>query len=282
MRSNKIILLILPALFFIFQTVQITAQNKKKNCERKLESIGVQLYTVRKELEKDFEGTLKRVGEIGYDEVEFAGLFGHDPKEVRKIVNNLGMKIAASHINWETFKNNPEIAINETKQLGAKYMVLAWFPPEERRTIEQWKDWAKLLNKVGKMTDKKGIRLLYHNHDFEFTKINEVEPFDFLLKNVDRRYVSFEIDLYWLKLGERDAESLFEIYPKGFPFAHVKDMSKTDKKMVDVGDGRIDFASIFAKSDTSGMRKFIVEHDDTLDPFLTLERSLKYLRELCF
>ena len=206
--------------------------------------------------------------------------FGREPEEVRKFVNELGMKIIASHIDWKKLKTDSKAAIKETKKLGAKYMVLAWFPPEERQTLEQWKDWVELINRVGKMSHKEGIKFLYHNHDFEFQPIDGVEPFDLLLDNVDRRYVAFELDIYWLKLAGRDPEPLFARYPKGFPLSHVKDMSKTEKSMVDVGDGRIDFANVFSQRDKSGMKHFFVEHDDTKASFETLERSLKYLQEL--
>jgi len=285
MKSRQILIKItlLTVLVCLFQALPTNAQTEpNKVGSRRLKRIGVQLYTVRKELERDFEGTLRRVAEIGYDDVEFAGLFGRDPKVVRQIVKKLGMRIAASHINWEKLKNNPEDAINETKSLGAKYMVLAWLPSEERQTLAQWKDWIKIINRVGQMSQQKGIRFLYHNHDFEFKKIDGIEPFDLLLDTVDRRYVSFEIDIYWLKLAGRDPEPLFARYPKGFPFSHVKDMSKSETAMADVGDGKINFARIFAASDTSGMKNFMVEHDNAKDPFKTLEKSLKYLRELRF
>lgn len=285
MKNYQILkkVLFLTAIIFLVQTLTANAQIKpNKVGNRSLKRIGVQLYTVRKELERDFEGTLRRVAEIGYDDVEFAGLFGRDPKAVRQMVKKLGMRVAASHINWEKLKNDPDGAINETKSLGAKYLVLAWLPSEERQTIAQWKDWIKIINRVAKLADGKGIRFLYHNHDFEFKKIDGIEPFDLLLDTVDRKYVSFEIDLYWLKLAGRDPEPLFARYPKGFPFSHVKDMSKSETAMVDVGDGQIDFARIFAESDKSGMKNFMVEHDDTKEPFKTLEKSLKYLRELRF
>ena len=278
-KNLNIILLLI--ILVSAHSLALNAQTStNKGGKRHLKSIGVQLYTVRKELESDFEGTLRRIADIGYDQVEFAGLFGRDPNDVRKLVKKLGIKIAASHINWEKLKDNPESAIAETKSLGAKYMVLAWFPPEQRETLDQWKDWIKLINRAAKMADERGIRFLYHNHNFEFTKIDGVEPYDLLLDTVDRKYVSFELDIYWLKLAGRDPEPLFARYPKGFPFSHVKDMNETDSAMADVGDGKIDFARIFSANDKSGMKYFIVERDDGEQPFVTLEKSLKYLREL--
>jgi sugar phosphate isomerase/epimerase len=249
---------------------------------RNLKRIGVQLYTVRNEMEKDFEGTLKRIAELGYNELEFAGLYNRDPKEVRTLVEKLGMKVVGSHINSEKLKTNPEDAIAETKSLGAKYMILAWFPPEQRKTLDDWKNWVVLINKVAKMSHEKGIQFLYHNHNFEFEPVEGIVPFDLMLETVDRRYVKFEIDLYWLKLAGRDPEKLFAKYPKGFPLVHIKDMSKTENAMVDVGDGRINFAEIFKQSETSGLTHYFVEHDDTKAPFETLKRSIKYLRSLKF
>ena len=249
---------------------------------RNLKRIGVQLYTVRNEMEKDFDGTLKRISSLGYDELEFAGLFGRDPKTVRKTVEKLGMKIVGSHINSDKLKENPESLIDETKALGAKYMVLAWIPQEQRKTLDDWKNWIKLMNKVGEMSQKKGIQFIYHNHDFEFEKIENIVPFDLILEKIDRRFVKFEVDLYWLKLAGREPKDLFAKYPKGFPLSHVKDMSKNGTAMADVGDGRINFAEIFAQSETSGMKYFFVEHDDTKTPFESLERSIKYLRSLKF
>jgi len=249
---------------------------------RNLKRIGVQLYTVRNEMEKDFDGTLKRIAALGFDELEFAGLYNRDPKDVRKMVEKLGMKIVGSHINSDKLKENPESLIAETKALGAKYMILAWIPQEHRKTLDDWKNWIILMNKVGKMSQEKGIQFLYHNHNFEFEPVEGIVPFDLILEKIDRRFVKFEVDLYWLKLAGREPENLFAKYPKGFPLSHVKDMSKTENAMVDVGDGRIDFAEIFKQSETSGMKHYFVEHDDTKTPFESLERSIEYLRSLEF
>lgn len=262
-------------IIYFFATATVTEA-------RNLKRIGVQLYTVRNEMEKDFDGTLKRIAALGYDELEFAGLYNRDPKTVRKMVEKLGMKIVGSHINSDKLKENPESLIAETKALGAKYMVLAWIPQEQRKTINDWKNWINLMNRVGEMSQKKGIQFIYHNHNFEFEKIENVVPFDLMLEKIDRRYVKFEIDLYWLKLAGREPKDLFAKYPKGFPLSHVKDMSKTENAMVDVGDGKIDFAEIFKQSETSGMKHYFIEHDDTKTPFESLERSIKYLRSLEF
>lgn len=194
----------------------------------------------------------------------------------------LDLKPVASHINWETLKNDPQSAIDETLLLGAEYMIIAWFPPETRDTLKEWDDWINVFNRVGKMCAEQGLRFAYHNHDFEFKEIEGTVPFELLLRKLDRRYTVFEIDLYWLALGGVTPENVFADYPGGYHLVHVKDMGKTGTAMVDVGDGRIDFAKIFGTAKTSGLKHYFVEHDTAEDPFGSLERSIKYLRSLRF
>jgi sugar phosphate isomerase/epimerase len=249
--------------------------------KRKLDKIGVQLYTVRVEMAKDFEGTLKKIAELGYDEVEFAGLFGRDPAKVKTLLAELNLKPVASHIDWKVLKNDPQSAIDETIALGAKYMVIAWFPPETRDSLKDWEEWIAVFNRVAKMAHKQGIKFAYHNHDFEFIEIDGVVPYQLLLDKLDRRYAVMEIDLYWLALGGAKVEDLFLKYPGGFHLVHVKDMGKSKTAMVDVGKGRMDFARIFAIKN-SGLIHFVVEHDTAKKPFESLKNSLRYLRALEF
>ncbi len=241
---------------------------------------GVQLYTVRAAMAQDFEGTLRRVADIGYSEVEFAGLFGHDPATVAGDMKRLGLRVAGSHVDWQRLRDDPAGAIAEAKALGSPYVVFAWMPPEQRHTLEQWNGWIARINQFAKMAHAAGLQFAYHNHDFEFVAINGVRPIDLLMAGLDRRYVKFEMDVYWLVRGGGTPAAFFQLYPGGFPLLHVKDMSRIDMSMVDVGDGRIDFRAIFAQSQLSGATHLLVEHDSSADPFRSLERSLAYLRQL--
>ncbi|MEL6566930.1 MAG: sugar phosphate isomerase/epimerase [Pseudomonadota bacterium] len=249
---------------------------------RQLDKIGVQLYTLRSAMEQDFEGTLHRVADLGYDQVEFAGFFGRDPADVRALLDELGLEPVASHVNWQALRENPQQQIDETVALGAKFIILAWMPEEERQTLDQWRDWVALMNEVGEMASEKGIQFAYHNHAFEFEPIDGVEPYDLILDGIDRNHVKLELDLYWLALAGRAPARYFEAYPGGFVLSHVKDMSADDQSMTAVGDGSIDFPSIFAQSDQSGMAYFIVEHDNPEDPFASVERSITHLRQLTY
>lgn len=239
-----------------------------------------QLYTVRHELESDFTGTLQKVAALGYREIELAGLFDQDPASVRSMTDALNLKILGSHINWKRLRDDPDGLIEETRILGAEYMILAWLPAEERQTLVQWEAWIEIINDVAARAHQQGIRFAYHNHEFEFEPIDGVEPYDLLIAGVDRRYVSFELDLYWLTVAGRSPEPYFQAYPGGFPLIHAKDMDLQTTAMVDAGDGRIDFPAVLRQSELAGITHLIAEHDVSSHPFRTLQRSLAYFQSL--
>lgn len=250
--------------------------------ERHLSAIGVQLYTVRAAMESDFEGTLRSLAGMGYREVEFAGLFGHDPAQVRGLLAELGLSAVGSHVDWTRFRDDPDGAIAETLALGAQYLVFPWTPDSERRTLEQWHGWASRLNEVATASSERGLPVAYHNHDFEFTPIDGTLPYDVLLAELDPSRVSFELDLYWLAKAGGDPSALFQRSPGRFPLAHVKDIRSSDQAIVDVGQGDLDFAAVFAEAAQSGMRHFIVEHDQPADPMQTVQSSIEYLQQLAY
>lgn len=248
---------------------------------RELAKIGLQLYTLRAELGEDFEGTLRKVAELGYEEVEFDGLFGNDPLEVKALLDEIGLDPVSYHAPWGIVRTRPEEAIAEAVALGSQYLVFAWMPGDLRDRRSEWESWVGVFNNVASLCKDAGLQFAYHNHDFEFQDVEGILPYDLILNGIDRELVQMELDLYWLALGGEQPAPLFERYPGGFPLAHVKDMGVNDE-MVDVGDGILDFGDTFARSADSGMKHFFVEHDDTVDPFLTAERSIAYLKELKF
>jgi sugar phosphate isomerase/epimerase len=250
--------------------------------ERHLSAIGVQLYTVRAALESDFEGTLRSLADMGYREVEFAGLLGHDPEQVRALLAELGLTAVGSHVDWTRFRDDPSGAIDETLALGAQYLVFPWTPDSERRTLEQWHGWAARLNEVAAASLQRGLPVAYHNHDFEFTPIDGTLPYDVLVADLDPNLVSFELDLYWLAKAGGQPSALFERSPGRFPLGHVKDLRSSDQAIVDVGQGDLDFGAVFAQAAQSGMQHFIVEHDQPADPMQTVQNSIEYLQQLTF
>jgi sugar phosphate isomerase/epimerase len=249
--------------------------------DRSLERIGVQLYTVRTPMEKDFEGTLDAIAEIGFHQVEFHDYFGRQPRQVREILDRLGLETPAAHFPWLSFKENPNAVIETAQAVGHRYVLLAWLPPEERSTIAQYRDLAALCNRVGKACKGAGLQFAYHNHDFEFQSIDGQIPFDLLLNETDPDLVEFEIDLYWTIKGGCDPLDYFEAHPGRFTLCHIKDMAEGGG-MADVGAGRIDFATIFAKGQLAGLEYFFVEHDAPPDPLASIESSFNYLKRLRF
>lgn len=257
------------------------AEPAKGPGSRSLERIGVQLYTVRNLLEEDFEGTLEAVAEIGFHEVEFHHYFGREPQQVKDLLEQLGLDAPAAHFPWDSFREDHESVIETAKAVGHRYVLLAWLPPEDRATIDQYRELAAFCNKVGETSKSAGLQFAYHNHDFEFLPVEGQVPFDVLLAETDPDLVEFEIDLFWIVKGGHDPLDYFDNHPGRFTLCHVKDMA-AGEKMVDVGAGELDFASIFARSDQAGLEHYFIEHDEPTDPLASIEASFKHLEALKF
>lgn len=250
--------------------------------QRHLDSIGIQLYTLRVPMQQDFEGTLRSLAGMGYREVEFAGLFGRDPADVRELLAGSNLRAVGSHVQWSRVRDDPGAAIEETLALGSHYLVFPSLPAAERQTLAQWQGWVEVLNRVGAACREVGLELAYHNHDFEFTAVEGVVPYHLLLEQLDHELVKMELDLFWLAKAGGDPTELFAAYPGAFPLTHVKDMRLSDQAMVDVGQGDLDFAAVFAQSKLAGIEHYIVEHDTPADALQTARNSMTYLESLSF
>ena len=247
---------------------------------RKIDRIGLQLYTVRDLMKADMPGTLARVAAIGYKEVEFAGYFGRTPREVHEMLEKYHLSSPSTHLPYDSFQNWQKV-LDDSKVIGHKWVTLPWIPEEKRRTVADWKAIAAQFNQVGAQAKKSGLRFAYHNHDFELKPIDGVKPLDILLGETDPKLVDFEMDIYWVIYGGGDPFDYFTRFPHRFALAHVKDSSgPPDKKMVDVGQGKIDFRSIFARSAKAGFKHYFVEHDQPADPIATIRNSYNYLHAL--
>lgn len=251
---------------------------------KKLTRIGMQLYMVRRELEKDFEGTLKRVAALGYKEVEFAGYFNHPPKEVRAVLDRYRLTSPAGHVPLEALRGDLSETTEAAHDIGHKYILVAWLPAEERRSLDDYKRHADLFNRAGEKLKKAGLQFAYHNHDFEFEPLDGQLPFDLLLERMDPELVKLELDLYWIAKGGADPLKYFAKHPGRFHLLHVKDMDSTAQRyFTEVGRGVIDFKTIFAQARKAGVRHYFVEQDETPgSPFESLKISMDYLKRLEF
>ena len=246
--------------------------------KRKLKKVGLQLYTVRDLMKADLPGTLRKVAQIGYKEVEFAGYFGRSPAQIRALLKQNGLTSPSSHIGLDILEKDSVKAFADAKAIGHQWATVPWLPEERRKTVDDWNRIIDLLNRLGPQAKAAGLRLAYHNHDFEIRPVNGVRPLDMMLDKTDPSLVDFEMDLYWVVFGGGDPIDFFNRHPKRFALVHVKDSAgPPDNKMVDVGKGTIDFPKIFAQSDKAGIKHYFVEHDQPADPIATIRNSYQYL-----
>jgi len=248
----------------------------------RIEKIGLQLYTVRKAMQADVEGTLARVAATGYKEVEFAGYFGKTPTEIRALLERFGLSSPAVHVG-SLAADAWRASLEAANTIGHRYVVVPWIPAEQRGTLDGWKRVAENFNRVAAEARAAGLQLAYHNHDFEFAPVEGRIPYDVLLESTDPHLVQLEIDLYWMTKGGQDPLTYFQRWPGRIPLVHVKDSAgPPDNKMVDVGAGTIDWKRIFARRDQAGIRHFFVEHDQPADLFASIKASYDYLSKLEF
>ncbi len=251
---------------------------------RKLDQIGIQLYTVRDLFKQNPAGVLKMLAQAGFTQVEFANLepLPISPREFRKIADDVGITFPSSHFNPNIFFDTPQKAIDIAGELGAKYVINSWID-EKERTNAGYRDQAEKFNVLGASMRKAGFRYGFHNHEFEFKKMDgEKTGYDLLLQNTDPTLVDMELDMYWVVDGGADIIDLLTRYPGRFKLAHIKDRT-ADGKMVNVGEGVIDWKTAIAKAKDVGIEYYFVEHDEPPAPVAAaVASSYQYLRNLRF
>jgi len=243
-----------------------------------LNSIGLQLYTVRSEMQKSVEATLDRVAKIGYNEVEFAGYFGRTPQQIAESLRKSGLKAPAAHIDMRAPWDK---TLEDAAVIGHEYLVVPWID-ESQRTPDGIKQLAQEFNRRAEAAQKAGMQFAYHNHDFEFKPLGSSGLlYDTLLESTDPKLVQMEMDLFWITKGGQDPIKYWTRYPGRFPLLHIKDMA-ADGSMQDVGNGQIPFAKYFKVRDLGGAKHYFVEHDQPKDPFASVARSYATLKSLEF
>ena len=244
--------------------------------------IGLQLYTVRRELEKDFEGTLQRVAGLGYREVEFAGYYNRTPQQVKAILDKNNLSAPSAHTQLQGMRQNLDQLLEAAHVIGHRYLVLAYLNADERKTLDDYKRVIESLNQAGEVCQKSGVQLAYHNHDFEFPPIDGVVPYDLMLKETSASRVKMELDLYWITKAGQSAAKYFAANPGRFALVHVKDMDNTPKRFfTEVGRGVIDFKQLLPQAKKAGVKHFFVEQDETPgSPFDSIKISYDYLNGL--
>jgi len=243
--------------------------------------VGLQLYTVRDAMKQDFDGTLARVAQLGYREVEFAGYFDRDPKAVRATLDRVGLTAPSAHIPLDDITSRLPQVIEAAKVVGHQWIVLPFLTPEQRGRADDWKRLAERLNAAGRQTQAAGMRMAYHNHAFELERVDGQVPLELLIANTDAALVDFEMDLYWMtQAGEQPLE-WFRRHPGRFALLHLKDSKGPPQhEMTSVGSGTIDFARILAARGQAGVKHQFVEHDNPADVWASVSESIGYLGKL--
>jgi sugar phosphate isomerase/epimerase len=263
--------------------------------DRKSYGVGLQLYTIRDAMDADVAGSLQKLSDLGYKNLELANysdgkFYGYTPAEFKKMVNGMGMEVISSHTQVEaagiTLDNAQKMA-DDHAELGVRYCVQPWIN-EEDRNIETYKKMAADWNEVGRIMKGVGIQFGYHNHNFEFVNINGIIPYyDILLADLDADLVTMEIDFFWASKAGQDPLDMFNRYPGRFRLFHMKDMFTTEAPFFDVikddiapvGAGVIDFKRIMEAKAVAGMEYLFVEDDNQGNgkPFEALEISIHNL-----
>jgi sugar phosphate isomerase/epimerase len=247
--------------------------------------VGFQSWIVREKIGNDFPGTMKMVAEMGYESVElcsplgykdlgFGGLMKFSGNEVKKIVNDSGLKLASTHYGMDEMRKNLSDRIRWATDSGQKQMIVSSVGLPENATLSDWLKAAEELNKMGTEVKKAGLQLGYHNHHTEFKQLEGKLVYDELMKVLDKDLVKMQFQVAVISVGYKAAD-YFKKYPGRFISAHLADWSKELNKQVPVGQGIVDWKEFFATLKTAGIKNIFVEMD-----LETFKDSFTYLHNL--
>ena len=237
--------------------------------------ISLQLYTLRDAAKDDFPGVLRAVADIGYVGVEFAGLHGHDPKEIRKLIDDLGLKVSSSHTGLPTAENIQQLADVEMT-LGNK-KIISGFGPDQFKTLDGVKAAAEKFRTAAELVKPFGMTYGFHNHWWEFHSLDGKQVYDILMAGAPD--VFSELDVYWCAYGEADPVKVVSQYKSRLPVLHIKDGTlEENAPHKAVGSGVLDMPAIIGAADPNVLEWLIVELDNyDGDMFEAVRSSYDYL-----
>ena len=266
--------------------------------------VGLQLYTVRDDMAKDFKGTLQKVKELGYDGVEFAGLFDNTPEQVKAMCAEIGLNPISAHVPLADMLADVDKVIADYKAIGCEYIVVPYVTEERRPGGELFKQMVEEIRTIGQKCKEAGLVLLYHNHDFEFAKTETGEfGLDYLYANVPADLLQTELDQCWVKYAGQDPVAYLQKYEGRSPVVHLKDYYASGEQKEDpyaliglnegekkentafefrpLGYGVQDIPAIIEASKKAGSKWLIVEQDQPSmgkTPMECAAMSMEYLK----
>ncbi|HEY0753462.1 MAG TPA: sugar phosphate isomerase/epimerase [Ktedonobacteraceae bacterium] len=247
-----------------------------------MNTLALQLYTVRDETARDFAGTLRRVAAQGYTAVEFAGYGDLSSQQMQELLAETGLQALSAHVALTRLEQNLAQEIEYAQAIGCSYIVMPWLAPEQR-TGAHLPALAEILNTMGSVAKASGLTLGYHNHDFEFAPVSATDPsfmLDYLLENTDPANLVLELDTYWAAYAGVDPVAYLQRWQSRVPLVHLKDMTP-ERTFTEVGAGTLPIAAIVAAAQAAGTQGYIVENDQPRIPSLESARqSLQFLQTL--
>jgi sugar phosphate isomerase/epimerase len=249
--------------------------------------IAAQLYTVREFLKTpgDIAATLKKVKEIGYNAVQVSGMGPIDNKELKEMADREGLAICATHVPYADLTHDLDGVIEKHHIWNCQYVGLGGMPNEYRSSKEGYLTFAKEASEIGRRLKDAGLKFIYHNHNFEYTKFDGKTGMDILLESSDPEVFDFEIDVYWVQAGGADPLEWIRKVEGRMKVIHMKDMAVTpdrEQRFAEIGEGNMNFRRILEASREIGVEWAPVEQDQCYghDPFESLKISLEYLKKI--
>lgn len=265
--------------------------------------LGLQLYSVREQIAKDYEGTLQQVAAAGYKEVEAAGYFGHSASQVKQAMDKAGLRCVSAHYPLSQLQPGLDEVLAFTKELGVEFIICSspsMSPARAAKSsadfknvaaninLEDWKWNAEQFNHIGEKVKAAGMQFGYHNHTMEFREEKGVVPFEELLRLTDPKNVTIEMDCGWVAVAGRDPVDYLKRYPTRISLLHVKDFKLNGPATVlnpppstELGRGTIDYHKIFAAAKNANIRHYFVEQEEfDMPPFEALKIDADYMRSL--
>jgi len=240
--------------------------------------IGLQLYTVRDDCERDFFGTLEEIAKIGYRWIEPFTFHGVEPEDLERVLKKLSLGVISSHVELDRLESDLEGVMRDHEILGCRSIVCPWLDEDRREGSDAFEKIGSILNGIGERLRARGFSLSYHNHDFEFA-VSNPDGLQRILSQADPQNLSSQLDTYWVHFAGFDPVQYIRQLGPRLSSIHLKDQDPADGKFSPIGSGTLDMPSIIRASQELGVKAFIVEQDyHKLLPLQSVKKSLEFLR----
>lgn len=248
------------------------------------ENIAVQMYTLRNftQTPEELRTTFQKVAAIGYTAAQVSGIGPMDPALVKEYADENGLKICATHIPWDRLENDLDALARQHQLWDCKYVGLGGLPEQYRTSKEGYRTFAKQASEIAlRLKEQYGLQFVYHNHDFEFERMDGVTGMDILLNESNPEAFGFELDLFWVQAGGGDPIEWTRKVEGRMQVVHLKDMAIVNRGRIfaELGEGNMNYKGIIDVCRETGVEWYVVEQDICQrDPFESVAISLDYLK----